>query len=84
MDTKIHGSLLTMLREQTTGVKAQSVSRQNLPYHMSMDIGKAAIDTIVPHRELLVIDTEQVQDGRMNIIDLRGILTIERLVPPLV
>ena len=56
MDTKIHGLLLIMLREQTTGVKAQSVSRQNLFYHMSMDIGKAAFEAVVEDAEVFVVE----------------------------
>ncbi len=60
MDTKIHGLLLIMLREQTTGVKAQSVSRQNLFYHMSMDIGKTSLDAIVIESESFVIETQKM------------------------
>ena len=60
MDAKIHGSLLIRLREQTTGVKAQSVSSQNLSYHISMDIGKASLDAIVIESESFVIETQKM------------------------
>ena len=58
MDAKIHGLLLIKLREQTTGVKAQSVSRQNLFYHMSMDIGKTAFEAVVKDAEAFVVEAE--------------------------
>ena len=60
MDAKIHGLLLIKLREQTTGVKAQSVSRKDLFYHMSMDIGKASLDTIVIESESFVIESQKM------------------------
>ena len=60
MDAKIHGSLLIRLREQTTGVKAQSVSRQNLSYHIPMDIGKTSLDTIVIESESFVIESQKM------------------------
>ena len=58
MDAKIHGLLLIRLREQTTGVKAQSVSRQNLSYHIPMDIGKAAFEAVVKDAEAFVVEAE--------------------------
>ena len=47
-----------------------------------MDIRQSSIDPVVPHREPFVINSQQVQDGGMNVIDLGGVISIERFVPP--
>ena len=69
MDAKIHGLLLIRLREQTTGVKAQSVSRQNLSYHIPMDIGKAAFEAVVEDAEAFVVEAEQVEHCGVEVVE---------------
>ena len=69
MDAKIHGLMLIKLREQTTGVKAQSVSRQNLSYHIPMDIGKAAFEAVVEDAETFVVEAEQVEHCGVEVVE---------------
>ena len=38
-----------------------------------MDIGEAAVDTIVTNGELRVIDSEEVEEGGMNVVHLGGV-----------
>ena len=68
MDAKIHGLLLIRLREQTTGVKAQSVLRQNLSYNISTDIGKAAFEAVVEDAEAFVVEAEQVEHCGVEVV----------------
>ena len=57
-------------------------SSQDLSDHVAMNIGQAAINSILAHREFFVIDSEQVQDCCMKIITIRFIFL--SLIPPIV
>src|SRR5215471_1987210 len=58
--------------------------RQNILDHLSVKIRQPAIDAIVANGQFFVVDAEEVQDGRMNVVDRRRIVAVQRLVPPLV
>ena len=47
-----------------------SCSGQNLANHFAVNIGKAAIDSIVAKDEFLVIDPQQMQDRGLKIMAL--------------
>jgi len=49
-----------------------------------MHVGEPAVDAIVAECELGVIDPQLAQDRRVNVVNFRGILAIQRLVAPLV
>ena len=49
-----------------------------------MNISQAAIDTVGADSESCVIDAQQVQDGGVHIIDLSGLIAIERFVAPFI
>ena len=51
---------------------------------MAVDIGQAAIDAVVSHRELFVVDSQQVQDRGVDVVDVSRIVSVGRLVAPLV
>jgi len=69
MDAKIHGLLLIKLREQTAGVKAQSVSSKDLFYHMSMDIGKPTLEAVMEDGEAFVIQPQEVEHGGVEVME---------------
>ena len=74
MDSKIHGLLLIKLREQADGVKAQSVSRKDLFYHMSMDIGKASFEAVVENGEAFMVEAEEVEHCGVEVMERVDVL----------
>ena len=49
-----------------------------------MHIGQSAVDGVVAEGQFRVVDTEQVQDRRVDVVDLRRVLAVERLVAPFI
>ena len=49
-----------------------------------MHIGQSSIDAVVAYDKLSVIDAQQVQDGRVDVVDLRRIVAIQWFVAPLI
>ena len=49
-----------------------------------MDIGEAAVDTVMADSEALVVNTQEMQHGGMDVVNLRGIFSVQGLVTPLV
>ena len=49
-----------------------------------MDIGEAAVDTVMADSEALVVNTQEMQHCGVNVVNLRGIFSVHGLVPPLV
>src|SRR5688572_8357315 len=49
-----------------------------------MHVGQAAVDAVGAERESLMVDSQQMQDGGVDVVYLRGIFTVERLVAPLI
>ncbi len=49
-----------------------------------MHVGQAAIDPVVANGEPLVIDSQQVQHGGVNVVNLGGMIAVERFVAPFV
>ena len=49
-------------------------SRHDLLNHMPMHIGQAAVDAVVAERQARVIDAEQVQHRRVNVVAIRRML----------
>ena len=45
-------------------------SREDLPDHLAIDVGEAEIAPLVAPRELLVIKTEEVQDGGVEVVEV--------------
>jgi hypothetical protein len=44
------------------------MSSQYLSYHVSVHIGQTALDAVVIERQSLVVEAEQVQDGRVEVV----------------
>src|SRR4051794_15465450 len=69
-------SRISILELMGTSTRARAKrlppSRHDPPYHLSMHIRQAAVDPIVSDGELGVLDAEEIQDGRVNIINLGG------------
>ena len=53
---------------------------QNVPMH----VGQTAVDAVVADGEARVIDPHQVQERGMDVINLRGLIAVERAKPPFV
>ena len=51
---------------------------------MPVDIREPAVNTVVSDTQALVVNSQLVQHGRIDIVDLRGIASVQRLVAPLV
>ena len=49
-----------------------------------MHVGQPAVDAVVAPGELGVVDAEEMQHRGVNVVDLRRVAAIERLVAPLV
>ena len=52
--------------------------------HPTVNIGQAAINTVLSKGQLLVIDPQQFHHGGVDIIDLGGMIAILRLKPKLI
>src|SRR5262245_19741985 len=50
------------------GIRTRCHSRQDLVNHMPVDVGEPAVDAVVANAQSLVIDAEQVQNGRVQIV----------------
>ena len=59
-------------------------SRQNPLDHVSMDVGQATINAVVPDGQSCVVDAEQVQNGGVNVVDLCRTAAVKRFVAPLI
>src|SRR5687767_14098674 len=59
-------------------------SAEQLADHMAMHVRQAPIDAVMAKDELRVIDPEQVQNGRVDIVNLCRIFSVHWLVTPLV
>src|SRR4051794_15863243 len=61
-------------------------SGQDLPDHFSVDVGETPVDAVVPEREPAVVDAEQVEHRRMEVIAVSRVLycAIRPLVAPAV
>ena len=51
---------------------------------MTMHIGQSSINPVVPHRQSRVVDTQLIQQRRMNIVNLCGIIAVQRFVAPFI
>ena len=51
---------------------------------MSVDIGQAAVDAVISHGQLRVVDSKQVQRGCVDVVHLRGVVTIQGFVAPFI
>ena len=67
-----------------TGVISKNSLGENLLNHVPMDVRESAINTVVSHAQALVIDSQLVQHGCVDVVDLRGVVAVQRLVAPLV
>ena len=45
-----------------------AASRQHLADHLAVDIGQAAVGTVVPERQPLVVEPQQMQHRRMEVV----------------
>ena len=63
------GRPLRYLRESCRGSERVG-SREDLPHHLAIDVGEAEIAPLVAPRELLVIKTEEVQDGGVEVVEV--------------
>ncbi len=48
-----------------------------------MHISQSAINPVTAHGQPGVVEPELVQDGGVDVVDLGGVQTVERLVAPL-
>lgn len=51
---------------------------------MTMNISKTALNTIVRHRQFFMINSEQMKERSVDVIDLRRIVSIQWFVSPLI
>ena len=49
-----------------------------------MHIGQAAVDAVVADGQPSVVDAQLMQDRRVDVVDLRGMVAVQRFVAPLV
>lgn len=65
-------------------MQAQGSLRQDLLDHVPVHVRQPAVDAVLPHRQFLVIDAQQVQHRRVDVVDERRVVAIQRLVAPLI
>ena len=66
--------------------------RQSLTYglsqqvidHVTVYVGQPSVDSVVTNGQLAVINAEQMQNRGVDVVDLRRVVSIQRLVAPLV
>ena len=68
---------------ETPGQQEQGLRQQRFD-HMPMNICQATINPVMSDGQPFMVDSQQVQDGRMNVVDLGRVITIQWLVSPLV
>ena len=51
---------------------------------MAVDVGEAAVGTVVPPGELSVVDAKELKYRRLDVVDLGRVLAVERLEAPIV
>ena len=51
---------------------------------MPVDVGETAVDGVVADGELFVIDAELMEDGGVDVVDLRRVAAVGGFVAPLV
>lgn len=49
---------------------------------MAVDVGEAAVDSVMTEGELGVVNPQQMQEGGVDVVDLRGVFTIQGFVSP--
>src|SRR5262245_14964921 len=54
-------------------------SGQQLLDHVPVYVREPAVDAVVTHRQPLVVDPQEVQDGRVDVVHLRRLLAVLRL-----
>lgn len=59
-------------------------SCHNVRQHVTMHVGQSAIDAVAAERELCVVDAHQVQHRGVDVVDLSRVVSIQRLVAPLI
>ena len=59
-------------------------SGEDVPNHMAVNIRKPAVNSVVANGQLLMVDTQEMQNRRMDVINLRRVGAVKRLVAPLV
>ena len=45
-------------------------SRENFPHHLAIDIGEAEIATLVSPDQFLMVESQQVQDGGVEVVEV--------------
>src|SRR5262249_56390050 len=56
---------------RTGPTQSRPVPRQQLPDPVPMPVGQPPVTAVVPKRQLLVVDPQQVQDGRVQVVAVR-------------
>lgn len=59
-------------------------SCQDFVKHVSMHIGQAPVNSVMPHGQLCVVDSQQMQRGGVDVVHLSGVVSIQRFVAPFV
>src|SRR6266480_4408217 len=59
-------------------------SPQHLPNDLPMHVRQPSINAIVPESEPGMIDSQQVQNGGMNVIDFCGMVPVKLFVAPFI
>ena len=54
----------------------QKISHDDLPNHVAVDVGQAAVDAVVADGQPGVVDAEQVQDRGVDVVDLGRVSTV--------
>src|SRR5579872_2934121 len=60
--------------ERNREVRADDSSRQNILYHLSVDVCQTTLDAVVVESEFFVIQPQQVQNGGVEVTPVHGII----------
>ena len=77
----LHLGQLCDLKPRASG--RLSLRQQAIDY-VAVDVGQAAVDSVVADGQSPVVDAQQVQDCGVDVVDLRGVVSIQGFVAPLV
>ena len=80
----ISGALSQLEKSDSTHTVREYGLGQDLFDDVSMDVGEPAVDAVLAEGESFVIDAEEVENGGVNVVALRGIGPVEGFVAPLI
>src|SRR5689334_21916939 len=61
-----------------------AILSQDFANHLAMNVREPAVDAVMAINETFVVDAQEMQHGRVDVVAVRWLLAIQRLIRPLV